>query len=238
MPVESRAVRAVPQRNQHLHRLPNPGRASTARADSRRRQADRLTALLVLVDAQREGRGHRVQLALLVRRKDLLVSGFDLLESNRPAFVLLFQPPAPRSPARARADGRDRRVLPQRALTARPARPARHTRTVRIAGDQIEGEPAPQRTTRQAVGCPMLPPWGEGCAGSLVPNDSRCPRTRIGMTILRRCPKCAASLDPQVEATAGRAGRAKGNAPGNAEQQAPPPSVSVTGAAGEPSPRR
>jgi hypothetical protein len=41
---------------------------------------------------ERQERGHTVELALLVRGKDLLVAGLDPLEADWPTFVLLLQP--------------------------------------------------------------------------------------------------------------------------------------------------
>jgi hypothetical protein len=90
--------------------------------------------------------------------------------------------------------------------------------------------PAPQRTTWQAAGCPMLHPGGGSCAGSLVPNDARCPRTRIGMTILRLCPKCGATLDPQAEGGRGPARNVGATARGSAEPRASPVSSSGSSA--------
>lgn len=46
----------------------------------------------------------------------------------------------------------------------------------------------------------MLPTPGErGNAGSLASNGARCLAPRTGMTILRLCPKCGATVDPATE---------------------------------------
>ena len=50
----------------------------------------------------------------------------------------------------------------------------------------------------------MLPTPGErGYAGSLVSNGARCLASRTGMTILRLCLKCGATVDPASEGRRG-----------------------------------
>jgi hypothetical protein len=79
--------------------------------------------------AQREERGDSVHLALLRRRKDLLVTRLDLLPADWPAFVLLLQPTGEQGPVELEGvHGAEGYPRSQRDLLARPT----HERLARL----------------------------------------------------------------------------------------------------------